>query len=194
MWRALRPSLLLAVLILGCSESEPPSSKAVEVTGLFGEPVLDPTGNTPLAAELPFFPSGDMTVVIRVLDVDSEEETESDASWELQVSGAAEQVRLPILGLFPDHENRVTVSVFDAGGRALGKERVGTGSPRLAWRGHACAARPLRDRPVVRRHCGGRVRSGVRALGRDDGERARRRRFRHEPALRRRLRAAIRRR
>lgn len=112
------PYLLVLVVMggSGCGGDDSGAAPAPNVGAMFGEPVLDPTGNAPLAAQVPFAPPRDVTVTVRVAEPDGT----AGVPRELSVSGAAGQVRIPILGLFPDHENEVTVAVSDMAGKDLG--------------------------------------------------------------------------
>lgn len=83
---------------------------------MFGQPVLDPTGNTPLAAEVPFRPDRDLRVSISVTEPDGS----PGPSRDLPVSGSATEVKIPVLGLFPDRDNQVAIAVLDADGKEIG--------------------------------------------------------------------------
>jgi hypothetical protein len=106
---------LLAVLASACGGS--PEPEPIDVDELFGDVVLNPTSNTPLAAEAVFRPVGDMSVTVAV---DDPTPGATPFAVDLAVSGAAAEVRLPVLGLFPGQVNRVTFTVRDAAGLELG--------------------------------------------------------------------------
>jgi arylsulfate sulfotransferase len=113
-------ALLPIALVTSCSSSPAPDP-TVRVEELFGAAKLDPSGNTPLAGEIPFHPRGDMRVNIAVAGLTDDEPS---LNAELAVAGSAQEVRLPILGLFPSHDNRVTFTVRFADGRELGTHSV----------------------------------------------------------------------
>jgi hypothetical protein len=112
----LLPGLLLATC--GCGS---PAPAPIRVEELFGDVVLNPTSNTPLAGEAVFRPVGDMRVTVAVAALTADE---APFAVELAVAGAAPEVRLPILGLFPEHINQVSFTVRDAAGVELGTHVV----------------------------------------------------------------------
>ncbi len=107
------PVLLLAVLALACE-----ARGGASLAARFGAPALNPTGNAPLAAEIPFQPLGDGFVVVTVVGRDG-----VDLSARLPVSGGGER-RVPILGLYAEYANVVRLAVEDEQGRALGTHEV----------------------------------------------------------------------
>lgn len=107
--------LWLLVFVLGCSSGD----GSVDVAGRFGAVVLNPSGNAPLAASVVYRPAGDEAVVVTVAGRDG-----VDLTARLAVSGAAEEVEIPILGLYADTENVVSLAVQDAAGGLLGEHIV----------------------------------------------------------------------
>ncbi len=108
--------LTTLLLLLACSTE---SDNPIVVADLFGDVVLNPSGNTPLAGEIPFHPLGAMNVVVSVAGMDGE-----DFSARLAVSDEASEVGIPILGLYAEHENEVTFTVENADGNVLGSHIV----------------------------------------------------------------------
>ena len=83
----------------------------------FGDPILDPTGNAPLAAEIGMRAPGEGAVTVSVAG-----RSPADAPFEatLSFSAAGEEVNVPVLGLYPAHDNEVTLTVVTAEGVKLG--------------------------------------------------------------------------
>ncbi|MBI5481515.1 MAG: aryl-sulfate sulfotransferase [Deltaproteobacteria bacterium] len=112
---------VLASVLVGACGGGSAGPAPIRVEELFGEVVLNPTSNTPLCAEVVFRPVGDTVVTVAVA---GPTEGEGAFSAELAVTGTAAEVRLPILGLFPAHDNRVSFTVREAGGREVGTHVV----------------------------------------------------------------------
>jgi hypothetical protein len=67
------PAAALFPLLLGACSDEPSVAAGFPIETLFGEAELDPTGYAPLAAEIPFRPDGEMTVVVAVAGLEADE-------------------------------------------------------------------------------------------------------------------------
>jgi arylsulfate sulfotransferase len=115
----MRVCALVALIVLaGCGSSK---HEPMNVEKLFGDVILNPTSNTPLAGEIVFWPLGDMRVTVAVAGLEADE---APLTAELAVAGTAAEVRLPILGLFPAHDNQVSFTVVDADGLEVGTHVV----------------------------------------------------------------------
>ena len=90
----------------------------VDLTGsVFSMPKMNPSGNIPLSAEVPMDSAGIAKVTVKVADKQSEREP---FLREYAVDGnASETVKIPVLGLFSDYGNKVTVTASDADGKVV---------------------------------------------------------------------------
>ncbi|MBR4489979.1 arylsulfate sulfotransferase N-terminal domain-containing protein, partial [bacterium] len=89
-----------------------------DLTGsVFSMPKMNPSGNIPLSAAVPMKSAGVAKVTVEVADIDGKS---APFKREYTVSEeAAENVEIPVLGLFPAHKNKVTVAALDASGKAI---------------------------------------------------------------------------
>ena len=89
-----------------------------DLTGsVFSMPKMNPSGNIPLSAAVPMKTAGIAKVSVAVADIDGKSEP---FKREYTVAeDAAENVEIPVLGLFPAHKNKVTVAALDASGKAI---------------------------------------------------------------------------
>ena len=89
-----------------------------DLTGsVFSMPKINPSGNIPLSAAVPMKTAGIAKVTVEVADIDGKS---APFKREYTVSeDAAENVEIPVLGLFPAHKNKVTVAALDASGKAV---------------------------------------------------------------------------
>ncbi|HOW51394.1 MAG TPA: aryl-sulfate sulfotransferase [bacterium] len=91
------------------------------IAALFGAPVLNPSGSAPLTAEIPFTPDakGALTIAIACSDIDDEASTSERFSF---TTGTT--IALPLLGLYPDCANTVTITLFDEADKRRGAHTV----------------------------------------------------------------------
>ena len=89
-----------------------------DLTGsVFSMPKINPSGNIPLSAAVPMKTAGVAKVTVEVADIDGKS---APFKREYTVSeDAAENVEIPVLGLFPAYKNQVTVAAVDASGKAI---------------------------------------------------------------------------
>ena len=89
-----------------------------DLTGsVFSMPKMNPSGNIPLSAAVPMKTAGITKVMVEVADIDGKSEP---FKREYTVAeDAAENVEIPVLGLFPAHKNKVTVAAVDASGKVV---------------------------------------------------------------------------
>ncbi|MBR6422596.1 aryl-sulfate sulfotransferase [bacterium] len=89
-----------------------------DLTGsVFSMPKINPSGNIPLSAAVPMKTAGVAKVTVEVADIDGKS---APFKREYTVAeDAAENVEIPVLGLFPAHKNQVTVAAVDASGKAI---------------------------------------------------------------------------
>ena len=89
-----------------------------DLTGsVFSMPKINPSGNIPLSAAVPMKTSGIAKVTVEVADIDGKS---APFKREYTVSeDSAENVEIPVLGLFPAHKNQVSVTALDASGKVV---------------------------------------------------------------------------
>ena len=89
-----------------------------DLTGsVFSMPKMNPSGNIPLSAAVPMKTAGIAKVTVEVADIDGKS---APFKREYTVAeDAAENVEIPVLGLFPAHKNHVTVAASDASGKTI---------------------------------------------------------------------------
>lgn len=87
------------------------------LAALFGEPALNPSGQAPLTAEIPFTPdiAGSFALRIECPALEGADPYEKEFSFTV-----GKTIPIPVMGLYPDCANRVTVTVFDGEGTARG--------------------------------------------------------------------------
>ena len=96
-------------------EDEMPDSdqkdEAVMVPGnVFGELVLNPSGNIPLSAGVEVNTKGVYKLIVAVSDI---QEGNDPFVREFEMDGSDSRVMVPVLGLFPGVENTVILSAYD---------------------------------------------------------------------------------
>lgn|GEM_PF-749691 len=84
---------------------------------LFGAPVLNPSGAAPLTAEIAFTPDVPGTLKIAITCAAIEEEASVSERFSFTVGTT---IALPVLGLYPDCANIVTITLFDDEGLERG--------------------------------------------------------------------------
>ncbi|HDT11758.1 MAG TPA: hypothetical protein ENN58_03365, partial [bacterium] len=131
------------VFLGGCSNStqKPVSDSDVERDDIesfdsdqdpvFGEIVQNPSGNVPLSAEIELFTDGISEVEVEVHDI-IEEVSSFLRKYEIG-SFDQEIFHIPVVGLFPDHKNRVTVKVFDDEGKIIEKNEFEIETDKLPY-------------------------------------------------------------
>jgi arylsulfate sulfotransferase len=102
--------------LLGCS-----SEGSVDVESLFGQLELNPTGNAPLAARVEL--STDVPVTV-TLTIKAKEAGGDDYRRELGFAEPVDSIEIPVIGLYPGHENKVSFAVADADGVKLGTHQA----------------------------------------------------------------------
>ena len=81
---------------------------------IFGEYSLNPSGNIPLSATVELTTEGVAKVVVEVADIVEENDPFVN---EYSLDGIEDNtVSVPVLGLFPDHKNSVTLKAYDSEG------------------------------------------------------------------------------
>ena len=87
----------------------------------FEEPVINPSGNIPLSASVDLWLiKSPASVSVSIKDIDGKSE---DFIREYSLEGLSDWASIPVLGLFPDHENTVTLKALDKeGGVIIEKE------------------------------------------------------------------------
>ena len=86
---------------------------------LFGSAVLNPSGAAPLTAEIPFTPDMPGTVSITITCPEVKEDREEAVSASFSFT-AGKQILLPVLGLYADRVNMVTVTLYGERGEERG--------------------------------------------------------------------------
>ncbi len=93
------------------SDNEDTDNESNDEWELFDEPVLNPSGNIPLSASISTWLGGGQTSVsVAVKDIDG---VSKDFEKEYSLVGLSDRAEIPVLGLFPDHENIVVIKAFD---------------------------------------------------------------------------------
>ncbi|HRZ79953.1 MAG TPA: aryl-sulfate sulfotransferase [bacterium] len=93
---------ILLSALYGCGKDQ---EKKVEI--IFGTVERNPSSNVPLSAQIEIKTSVPVSVEVTVLDIDRERE---GFVKEYKNLGAG-TLKIPVLGLFPDHENEVAVKI-----------------------------------------------------------------------------------
>lgn len=84
---------------------------------IFEEPVLNPSGNIPLSASVnTWLVNSPAKVIVTVKDIG---EGNNDFEVEYDTSEHNDWTAVPILGLFPDHENTVILKAIDSEGEVI---------------------------------------------------------------------------
>lgn len=84
------------------------------VPGLvFGTPVINPSGNIPLSAQIDVDTKGVAKVTVTVSDIDKEK---TPFVREFDTYGRSGIINVPVIGLFPGIENRVVFTAYDEDG------------------------------------------------------------------------------
>ena len=106
------------------TDTEDDETEDVDLTGsVFSMPKLNPSGNIPLSAAVPMKTAGIAKVSVKIADIDGKSDP---FKREYTVAeDAAENVEIPVLGLFPAHKNKVTVTASDASGKAVDEKTFG---------------------------------------------------------------------
>ncbi len=87
------------------------------LAALFGEPVLNPSGAAPLTAEIPFTPDivGSLALRVECPALEGADPYEKDFDFTV-----GKTIPIPVMGLYPDCANLLTVTVFDGEGTERG--------------------------------------------------------------------------
>ena len=112
---------LAGILLASCSGS----ADVVDVPSLFGVVEQDPTGNAPLTARIAITAPRDLSVTMTIVAKAGGDE-DYVRTFSVPVSDVPFQI--PILGLYPAHQNLVEFQVADTDGKVLGTHTVGIAS------------------------------------------------------------------
>lgn len=80
-------------------------------SSIFGEMTLNPSGNIPLSATVKIISTGIAKISVEVADI---KKSEKPFTKEFIPSEEKTEVFVPVLGLFPDYKNIVTVKAYDS--------------------------------------------------------------------------------
>jgi arylsulfate sulfotransferase len=108
--RLFAPALVCLILLTGC-DANPVETEPDFLTDLTITP--NPTGSAPLTAEVALTTSRPVQVEVIVAGRGATDEVHRFPS-------VSQQARLPILGLYPNVSNTITLRFFDVGGALLG--------------------------------------------------------------------------
>ncbi len=114
-------SIILMIFLISCGEGGVDNEKPGNVENLFGEAVLNPLGMTPLAAEIPFYPEDAGSISLKIPHAD---ENEPDFEVEINFEATKDVLHIPVIGLFPDRDNKVVFTVKNSEGEIKGTHEI----------------------------------------------------------------------
>jgi hypothetical protein len=112
-----KQAVVLAAALLGaCS-----SNDGIDLERMFGAVVLNPTGNTPLAASVELTTEAPVTVT---MTIKARATGDGDYRRVFSFAEPVASLELPIIGLYAGHQNQISFAVADASGAEIGARLV----------------------------------------------------------------------